>query len=277
VFTNENTNGFVIYKSVIPSVFSITADLKITNLKRTIMTPSLIFKTACHIECEKWNEEGDYYGFIRIKCLKNMVINKETIITASECGYFNKHGFGVGSFKNVTSEKTKYYSGGGYGTVSESPHDACPEGSSYGDDCLDLGCLYYGSPSFDDGERGGGIIDIFVGRNFINYGSVCCNGSNGMQFGGSSGGSIKIVTDNFFNFGNIHADGGKGAVYQRKGSKRKQIGTKGGDGRIFIICNQFINKGTISPKPVVIMLNDVEEMKKYGLSHIKSLSDTMMF
>ena len=277
VYTNENRKGFVIYKSVIPSVFSINSELNIKNLKRTISTPSLIFKTQCHVQCEKWNEEGDYYGFLRIKCVKNMVINKQTTITASECGYFNQKGFGVGSFKNDFKNKTKYYSGGGYGTPSQSPHDECPQGSAYGDDCMKCNVLYYGSPSFDDGERGGGIVDIFVGEDFINYGSVTCNGSDGMQFGGSSGGSIKIVADNFVNFGNINADGGKGAEYQRKGSKRKQIGTKGGDGRIFVICNNFINKGTISPAPVVIQLNNVKEMEKYELSHIKSLSETMMF
>merc|ERR1712228_1041061 len=103
----------------IPSVFSINSELKITNLKRTIISPSLIFKSQCHIECEKWNEEGDYYGFVRIKCIKN---------------------------------KTKYYSGGGYGTKGISPHDECPEGSAYGDDCMENNYLYYGSPSFDDGE-----------------------------------------------------------------------------------------------------------------------------
>ena len=181
------------------------------------------------------------------------------------------------NYENVKHEKAKYYSGGGYGTPSQSPHEACPAGKAYGDDCLARNCLYFGSPSFDAAERGGGIIDIFVGRNFINYGSVLCNGSDGMQFGGSSGGSIKIVAANFVNFGNIRAEGGKGAVYQRKGSKRKQVGTKGGDGRIFVVCSEFVNKGTISPAPVVVKLHDAEQMSKYGLSQIKSLGELMMF
>merc|ERR1711971_487826 len=136
-------------------------------------------------------------GFIKIT-VRMVKIN----LSASECGYVNGNGFGVGNFKNDFGNKTKYYSGGGYGTPSQSPHDECPQGNAYGDDCLANNVLYYGSPSFDDGERGGGIVDIFVGQNFVNYGNVLCNGSDGMQFGGSSGGSIKIVTDNFVNFGN---------------------------------------------------------------------------
>eukprot|EP01083_Nonionella_stella_P273371 927274_1 len=61
-------SGVTIYKSVIPAVFSICSDLRITNLKRSIYSPSLVFieSATCHIECEKWNDEGDYYGFIRI-------------------------------------------------------------------------------------------------------------------------------------------------------------------------------------------------------------------
>ena len=178
----------VIYKSLIPSVFSIGTEINIKNLKRTTVIPSLVFTTKCHLQCERWNEEGDYYGFIRIKCEENMIINKESTITATECGYYKQNGFGVGSYKNDFKNKTKNYSGGGYGTASESPHEECPSGGSYGEDCMEKNYLYYGSPCFDDNERGGGIIDILSYKLFINYGNIECKGANGMQFGGSSGG-----------------------------------------------------------------------------------------
>jgi len=274
VYTEHNTSGMVIYKSVIPNVLSITSELSLTNLKRTIIQPSLIFQAKCHIECEKWSDEGDYYGFIRMRTLKHMVINKDSVISASECGYFKQHGFGVGSFKNDFKSKTKYYSGGGYGTASESPHELCPAGKSYGEDCLENNYLYYGSPCFDDNERAGGIIDILCGDVFVNYGRIECRGANGMQFGGSSGGSIKIVAKHFINYGVIDADGGNGATYQRKGSARKQIGTKGGAGRIFIICKEFVDRGSIIPQPVIVRTDDIE---KYDFSHIKSLSEVTTF
>ena len=84
VYANSNTKGMVIYKSVIPSIFSIGTEIKLTNLKRTITIPSLVLKSKCHFQCEKWNEEDDYYGFIKIKAAENMVINKDSIITALE-------------------------------------------------------------------------------------------------------------------------------------------------------------------------------------------------
>ena len=85
---------------------------------------------------------------------------------------------------------------------------------------------------------------------------------------------IYLVDHHFINYDNINGDGGKGAEYQRKASKRKQIGTKGGDGRIFIICKNFINKGQITPKPTIVKVDDI---KKYDFSHIKSLSEVTTF
>ena len=53
-------NGAVIYKSVIPSVFAISAPLSLTNLKQSISVPALTLSALCLIRCEPGNAEGDY-------------------------------------------------------------------------------------------------------------------------------------------------------------------------------------------------------------------------
>eukprot|EP01083_Nonionella_stella_P266539 901536_1 len=266
-------SGVTIYKSVIPSVFTCLSQ-RITNLKRSIYSPSLVM-SACHIECEKWNEDGDYYGFIRIAVDNQMIMNAKSVICAAECGYYKGNGLGVGHFANVRKDKTKYYSGGAYATSADAPHESCPAAACYGEsiDLLLNDHLYYGSPSHDENERAGGIIDIVCNESFINHGTINANGANGMQFGGSSGGSIKIQANAFTNYGQITANGGKGTVYQRKGSKRKQCGTDGGDGRIFIICNTFVNKGKIEPIPTIItpIPKQYNQHKNTPFSTIKSL------
>ena len=274
IVNGDTVKDLVIYKSVIPGIFTVSSPLKVTNLKRTMSIPSMVLNAECHLECEKWNEEGDYYGFIRLNVMRDLVINGSSTISASESGYCNGHGPGIGHFKNDRKSKTKFSSGGGYGTASESPHPECPEGAVYGEDCIERNYLYYGSPCADATERGGGIIDILCRRKFVNFGCIECKGSSGLHFGGSSGGSIRIVADYFVNYGTITAEGGKGALYQRPGSKRKQLGTDGGDGRIFIICRRFENKGTITPKPIIITTDDTT---KYGFASIKSLNENTTF
>jgi len=268
---NVDGDGRVIYKSVIPGVFTLSSPLMVNNLKRTMSMPSMVLNAPCHFEAEKWSEEGDYYGFIRLKVSGDMVINGRSTISASECGYCNGNGLGVGHFKNDRASKTKFSSGGSYGTASESPHPDCPSGAIYGEDCLTANRLYFGSPCHDASERGGGIIDILCGRKFINFGNVECKGSSGLHFGGSSGGSIRIVADQFVNFGVITAEGGRGALYQRANSKRKQLGTDGGAGRIFILCRRFRNYGVITPEPVVVLSDNVSN---FGFCAIKSRNTT---
>eukprot|EP01084_Bolivina_argentea_P279481 477811_1 len=235
-----------------------------------------------HIQYEINNKNDIFYTdnnesigcFLNIECLDTIIIEKNACINLNECCYQSCVGYG----EDVSDSRKAYTppvgaGGGGYGThgydgneeldCGYDEHSPPPinsfgsGGVSYGNQTLTN--LYFGSKGGDgksyiaydeDGGLGGGIISIKT-NNFINNGSIVCNGGNGCgnSGGGGSGGSIYIQVLNRFDNSNglIQAIGGNATDY----------GGKGGNGRIALnivkrLKSQKTNLGAIQPLPYII-------------------------
>eukprot|EP01084_Bolivina_argentea_P151188 263905_1 len=194
-------------------------------------------------------------GKLFLKILNNLILENNASINLNYLGYPSDEGIGKGIDGGGGSYCTK--GGEGWNTGNA--------GKLYGD-TLNMGSGGGTWGSFDGGA-GGGYIDIQINKNgklILNDNSnICANGENGQDTeyvyasGSGSGGCINITCDSIKSIiinsktALISAIGGKGGV------GRCYTGGDGGNGKIQINVNQYIEldndiMNQIVPKPNVL-------------------------
>eukprot|EP01084_Bolivina_argentea_P319126 553535_1 len=232
-----------------------------------ITVSSLTISENCSLTVKPLNEykpQTRSLGVIQIKAFKKIEIYGK--LHANAKGYYDRNGEGAGGRQFIhygyDDSSMGYGGGGGFGTKGSSikcKDNWVKGGKIYGEATLNK--LYYGSPggltnNWVIKASGGGIIEL-IAEHIINYGIISCNGGDQ----GGSGGSIKIVCKYFDNYGKVLSKGGGGY------STRDSYSGTGGDGRICILCDNFVNdvNGEIDPKP---------HIEAYGYSTVDKIDWT---
>ncbi|ETO08789.1 hypothetical protein RFI_28599, partial [Reticulomyxa filosa] len=196
------------------------------------------------VNCDKAIDKKEL-GHLKIKASHLWIKHPSSTIDCSGLGYPSDQGPGKGGAGG-------WGGGGGYGTKGgdiKTFLGVGKGGTTYGEETLQKEICFGsggGRESENDyGGSGGGIIELIIEHQLLNYGSIQSNGGDiGMVSGGGSGGSIliKLLQCSFFphDFGTIQCIGGN-----------QSEPNKGGKGRIAIYGEKLqpddIKK--IDPKP----------------------------
>ncbi|ETO06582.1 hypothetical protein RFI_30811 [Reticulomyxa filosa] len=192
-------------------------------------------------------------GYLKIKSSHLWIKHPSSSIDCSQLGYPSDQGPGTGRLRTLLS-------GGGYGTKGKEIIPSNDQkGGIYGEKTL-LKQIHYGSGGASGGS-GGGIIQLVIEQQLINYGLIQCNGGNGYGYGygnehnhrkkkskqhggGGSGGSILIKLQNSYPFPNVFG------TIRCIGGNQNLI-NEGGKGRIAIYGVELSSNDTknIDPKP----------------------------
>ncbi|ETO02268.1 hypothetical protein RFI_35168 [Reticulomyxa filosa] len=192
-------------------------------------------------------------GHLKIKSSHLWIRHSSSSIDCSQLGYPSDQGPGTGRLRTLLS-------GGGYGTKGKEIIPSNDQkGGIYGEKTL-LKQIHYGSGGASGGS-GGGIIQLVIEQQLINYGLIQCNGGNGYGYGygnehnhrnkkskqhggGGSGGSILIKLQNSYPFPNVFG------TIRCIGGNQNLI-NEGGKGRIAIYGVKLFSNDikNIDPKP----------------------------
>ncbi|ETO28104.1 hypothetical protein RFI_09028, partial [Reticulomyxa filosa] len=138
------------------------------------------------VNCSRKSKREEL-GHLKIKTSHLWIKQSSSKIDCSQLGHPRDSGSGKGGY----GASDTVCGGGGYGTKGEGEKggDVC------GEDTL-LKEIHFGSGGggWFGGGDGGGIIELVIGQQLTNHGSIQANGGNGCDRGGGggSGGSILI-------------------------------------------------------------------------------------